>query len=115
MADRLHTGRRFFVFNSVCIPRDVERNQQRLKDPIACVILFSFALILARRKDVTLFAALGFAGLRWAIAAIVTHELRTVIATIIFLGIPILLIFGMLDDRSQFFGAVNNNLGDAHY
>ena len=66
---------------------------------VAAAILFIVGVLFAPRRDLTLGTAFLFAGLRWAFAAIITHELRSIIATVLFLSVPAIMLF--LDGRKQ--------------
>jgi FtsH-binding integral membrane protein len=68
---------------------------------IVCItaILFVVAIVFSRRKDVAVGGSFLFAAIRWALAAIVTHELRAITATVVFLSVPALLLF--LDSRKR--------------
>jgi hypothetical protein len=66
---------------------------------VTVAILFILGVLFAPRKDLTIGTAFLFAGLRWGFAAIVTHELRAIIATVIFLSVPAAMLY--LDSRKQ--------------
>lgn len=74
-------------------------SNQDIRITIASAVLFFLSVVLAPRKDVTICAAFLFAGLRWAVAAIITFEARAIIGALLFLSVPALLLF--LEARRQ--------------
>jgi hypothetical protein len=66
---------------------------------IGAAILFILGVLFSPRKDVTIFAAFLFVAIRLAFAAIITLELRAIIGTLIFLSVPVLMLY--LEARKQ--------------
>jgi hypothetical protein len=53
-----------------------------------CLTLFVAGVFCSPDKRVALYAASGFTGLRWLLAAVVTRQPRPILAALFFLGVP---------------------------
>lgn len=71
----------------------------RPESALMAALLFMLSVIFAPRKDVTIGVTFLFTGVRWGIAAVTTHELRAVLAAVVFLGVQGLLV--LLEARQK--------------
>jgi hypothetical protein len=76
-----------------------KQSNQDIRIVEAAAILFLLGVLFSSRKAPTIATAFLFTGLRWTFGAIVTHELRAIIATVIFLSVPTLILY--LDARKR--------------
>jgi hypothetical protein len=76
-------------------------SNQNLKVAAIAAALFLCGIIFSRQKVAVICASLLFAGVRWGIGAIFTHDQRAATAALLFLSIPVLLF--VLDTSTERF------------